>query len=34
VVAVGRRQAGSKRDIYALARKLLDQRLVKPPKRE
>lgn len=34
VVAVGRRQAGSKRDIYALARKLLDQRLVKPPKQE
>jgi mRNA interferase RelE/StbE len=34
VVAVGQRQAGSKRDIYKLARKLLDQRLVKPPKRE
>jgi mRNA interferase RelE/StbE len=34
VVAVGRRKAGSKRDIYELARKLIRSRLVEKPKRE
>lgn len=31
VVAVGRRAEGSRRDVYALARRLLRQRLLDPP---
>lgn len=31
VVAAGRRTEGSRRDVYALARKLLRQRLLEPP---
>ena len=31
IVAVGIRKAGSKKDVYALARKLLRLRLVEPP---
>lgn len=33
VVAIGIRKAGDKRDVYALARKLLRLRLVEPPRR-
>ena len=31
IVALGIRKAGSKKDVYALARKLLRLRLVEPP---
>jgi mRNA interferase RelE/StbE len=34
IVAVGIRKAGSKKDVYALARKLLRLRLVEPPQQE
>ena len=34
VVALGRRKAGSRRNIYELARKLIKQRLVDAPKRK
>ena len=33
IVALGIRKAGSKKDIYALARKLLRLRLVEPPQK-
>ena len=33
IVALGIRKAGSKKDVYALARKLLRLRLVEPPQK-
>lgn len=33
IVAMGIRKAGSKKDVYALARKLLRLRLVEPPQK-
>ena len=33
IVALGSRKAGSKKDVYALARKLLRLRLVEPPQK-
>jgi len=33
IVALGIRRAGSKKDVYALARKLLRLRLVEPPQK-